>query len=248
MTNIIREILEPNDTETYSLNINENLNPELWEDNDILKPEIRKILLLNAKRFIEFSDIEGIKYQDIIFTGSMANYNYNTNSDIDVHIVLDYNQISNSDEFVADYFKLKKDLWKLRHHITVKGFDVEMYVQDTKKSHIRSTGIYSLIKNAWLVKPIKKIINIDTDSIQNKAKSLMNSIDELDQIKNNDKFFNQFNDLKHKITKYRECGLDKNGEYSVENLVFKILRNNGYLKKMVDQKNKRLDIELTLQQ
>jgi predicted nucleotidyltransferase len=248
MADIIKEVLEPNEIEPYSLNIHENLNSNLWDENDVLKPEIRKILLLNVKRFIEFSDIEGIKYQDIIFTGSMANYNYNTNSDIDVHIILDYGQISTNEEFVEDYFKLKKNLWSLNHHITVKNYDVEIYVQNSQSSFVKSTGIYSLVKNKWIIMPIKKIINIDTSSIGTKARVLMSDIDELNKIKNNDEFFNCYNQLKSKISKYRQCGLNKNGEYSIENLVFKILRNNGYLKKMVDEKNKRLDLELTLTQ
>ena len=53
--------------------------------------------------------------------------------------------------------------------------------------------------------------------------------------------------LKNKIKKYRQAGLDSNaGEFSNENLVFKVLRNTGYLEKMVEFKNDYLTKELSL--
>ena len=53
---------------------------------------------------------------------------------------------------------------------------------------------------------------------------------------------------KNKLKKYRTCGLEKGGEYSYENLVFKVLRRNGYLSKLVDFKNDYMDKNLSLEQ
>ena len=108
--NTLKEIVNPNDIDTSSIRMNDTLNPLIWDNEKKLKPEIRKLLLLNAKRFIEFSDFENLKFDDIILTGSMANYNYNENSDLDVHIILNYNQISTYTEFAEDYLKMKKEL------------------------------------------------------------------------------------------------------------------------------------------
>jgi len=247
VTKLIKEVLQPEEVDATALKMKDVLNPAIWDESNNLKPEIRKQLLLNVKRFLEFCDIENLKYHDIVLTGSMANYNYNETSDIDIHIILDYDQVSDNEEFVNDYFKLKKDLWSNKHEITVKGYDVETYVQDSKESH-RSTGIYSLIKNEWLAKPIKKIVNIDTSAIMTKANEIMDAIDELGTIKDNNHFYKSYTKFLNKLKKYRKAGLDANGEYSVENLVFKILRNNGYLRKLIEEKNKRLDDELTLDQ
>ena len=52
---------------------------------------------------------------------------------------------------------------------------------------------------------------------------------------------------REKLRKYRTCGLEKEGEYSYENLVFKFLRRNGYLAKLENFKNKITDKKLSLE-
>ena len=67
-----------------AIKTHDNLSSEIWKNENQLFSNIRELLLLNAKRFIEFSGIENIKFNDITLTGSMANYNYTDNSDLDV--------------------------------------------------------------------------------------------------------------------------------------------------------------------
>lgn len=241
---VIKEVIEPDNVDTTSIQLHDKLCPLIWE-GDKLKPDVRKILLLNAKRFIEFSNAENLKFNDITLTGSMANYNYNDNSDLDVHIVLDYSQISENKEFVADFLKLKKQLWNEKVPIQVKGHDVELYFQDKGEIH-HSSGVYSILNNKWIIKPTKKIINIDTANIKLKAADFMNAIDDLESNKNSKNWLDKYEEIKDKIKKYRQIGLDSGGEYSVENLVFKVLRNTGYLEKMVELKNNYLQNELSL--
>lgn len=245
ISDVLKEVVEPEDVNTSSIQMHDTLCPLIWDDGENLKTEVRKVLLLNAKRFIEFSDVENLKFDNIVLMGSMANYNYNENSDLDVHIVLDFNQISENKEFVGEYFKLKKQLWTDKLSIQVKGHDVEMYFQDSNEKY-HSSGVFSLIKNEWIRKPLKKIVNIDTVDIQLKSADIMNAIDDLKSNKNNENFLKKYKALKDKIKKYRQTGLDKTGEFSVENLVFKVLRNSGYLTKLLELKNDYLTNELSL--
>jgi len=120
-----------------------------------------------------------------------------------------------------------------------------MYFQDSAEPH-HSSVTYSLIKNEWIRKPTKKIVNIDTADVQLKSADLMNAIDDLEDNKSEKNFLKKHEALKNKIKKYRQTGLDKSGEFSTENLVFKILRNSGYLEKMVSMKNDYLTQELSL--
>jgi len=175
----------------------------------------------------------------------MANYNYNDKSDLDIHVILDFNQISENKDFVGNFFKLKKALWTEKLPIQIKGHDVEMYFQDSGEPH-HSSGTYSLIKNDWVRKPTKKIINIDSAAVQLKSADLMNTIDDLESNKNEENFIYKHETLKNKIKKLRQSGLDTKGEYSVENLAFKVLRNSGYLDKLSNMKNEFLTKELTL--
>jgi hypothetical protein len=246
ISDVLKEVVEPDSVDVSSIKMNETLCPLIWESEDKLKSDVRIVLLKNAKRFIEFSDVEKLNFNDIILTGSMANYNYNEESDLDVHIILDFNQISENKEFVGDFLKLKKQLWSDQLPIQVKGHDVEMYFQDSAEPH-HSSGTYSLVKDEWIRKPIKKLINIDTADVQLKSADLMNAIDDLDTNKNKHDFLKKYEELKKKIKKYRQSGLDSSGgEFSTENLVFKVLRNTGYLGKMVEFKNDYLTQELSL--
>jgi predicted nucleotidyltransferase len=246
ISDVLKEVVEPDSVDVSSIKMNETLCPLIWESEDKLKSDVRIVLLKNAKRFIEFCDVEKLKFNDVILTGSMANYNYNDESDLDVHIVMDFNQISENKEFVGDFLKVKKQLWSDQLAIQVKGHDVEMYFQDSQEPH-HSSGTYSLTKDEWIRKPLKKIINIDTADVQLKSADLMNAIDDLDSNKNKNDFLKKYEQLKKKIKKYRQTGLDSNaGEFSTENLVFKVLRNTGYLGKMVEFKNDYLTQELSL--
>jgi hypothetical protein len=244
ISDALKEVVEPDTVDVSSIQMHDTLSPLIWDDGK-LKPEVRKTLLMNGQRFIEFSDVENLKFNDIILTGSMANYNYNENSDLDVHIILDFNQISENKDFVGDFFKLKKQLWADKLPIQVKGHDVEMYFQDATEPH-HSSGTYSLVKNEWIRKPTKKIVNIDSADVQLKSADLMNAIDDLESNDNEKNFLKKHESLKNKIKKYRQTGLDTGGEFSTENLVFKILRNTGYLEKMVELKNDYLTNELSL--
>jgi len=245
VSDVLKEVVEPDDVDVSSIQMHDTLNPLIWESDDKIKPDIRKTLLMNAKRFIEFCDAEGLKFNDIILTGSIANFNYNENSDMDVHVILDFNQISENKEFVGDFFKLKKALWADRLPIQIKGHDVEMYFQDSAEPH-HSSGTYSLVKNNWIRKPTKKIVNVDSANVQLKSADIMNAIDDLESNRSEGDFIEKLEKLKRKIKRLRQSGLDKSGEYSSENLAFKILRNTGYLEKLVTLKNDYLTQELSL--
>jgi len=244
INNMLSEIIDTNDIGIESIVLNDKLNPLFW-DGDVLKQDVRKALLLNAKRFIEFCDLDEYKFNDIVLTGSIANYNYTSDSDVDIHIILNFEQVNSDTDFVEAYFKLKKSLWSEKLPIQIKGHDVELYVQNEKEQH-HSTGIYSLIRNEWVTKPTNKIINIDTNNLKLKAKNFIDKINELENVTNPDEFIKKYDVLFNKLKNYRQSGLNKEGEYSTENLVFKILRNKKYLKNIIDIKNKILTKELSL--
>lgn len=245
-SDLIKEIIEPDGIDVSFIEMHDNLPVLLW-DGEKLKSDVRKSLLLNVKRFIEFSNLENISFDDIILVGSTANYNYNENSDIDIHIVFDFKQISENIEFVIEFLKIKKELWKENIPVKIKGYDLELYYQDKNEIN-HSTGVYSIIKNQWIRKPIKKIININIENLKSKSTDFINAINDLETNLSKKNWLNKYTDLKNKIKKYRQTGLDKKGEFSTENLVFKLLRNNGHLEKLVNLKKKYLTNELTLKE
>tara|TARA_Y100000593_G_scaffold92924_1_gene186044 strand:+ start:1287 stop:2072 length:786 start_codon:yes stop_codon:yes gene_type:complete len=233
-----KAILEGRVLSLPSLGVKDDLNREIWNEKDQLKPEIRERLLEIAQDFWENQDPGSVKIKDIIFTGSLANYNWSNFSDIDLHIVIDYTDVNKDAELVRKYFNSVKSAWNRDHDIRIKDYEVEIYVQDYLEPHI-ATGIYSVQNDEWIKKPSKFKPEIDYHCVTVKANCLMDEIDEIQHDFDNEEYKNAHKktiSLKEKIRNMRKSGLESGGAYSVENLAFKVLRRNGYLKQLNDLK------------
>ena len=238
-----------NDEIINSFKLQDELNPKVWDNEDTLNKEVREKLLAVATEFIDFLGVP-ILVEDIIFTGSLANYNWSKYSDIDLHIVADFSQFS--DDLLPLYeelFKVKKTLFNTDHNIKIFGYDVELYIQDSNETPTLSSGVYSILNNDWKNKPKKEKIKIDKNLIRQKSNQWMEIIDTALEAASDvtaDDATEILKKCKNKLSKYRVCGLQKGGEYSDENLVFKVLRRNGYIEKLINFKNDLLDKELSL--
>lgn len=218
------------------------LNPDFWKDNK-LDPEVRDGLLKVAGKFEEFLKLK-VKPVDIIFTGSMANYNWTSKSDVDLHVVFDYSKIDSDIDIVKELASAKKALWNDTYTITAKTYPVELYAQDSNEPHY-SHGIYSVMNDKWNVEPSKeKNLEIDDKAIDVKADPFRKMVD--DAIKKED--LDKLSEITKKLKTYRTAGLEQGGEYSLENLVFKELRNDGTLEKLSNAKVKLTDKELTVKE
>lgn len=234
--------------------VKDSLNSEIWDDHDNIeeskmKPEIREGLLEIANEFIEFLGFD-IFVQDVTMTGSLANFNWSDYSDIDLHIIYDFKEAGEQEELFKDLFNLKKTVFNSQHDITVKGYEVELYVQDMNEPHM-STGVYSVLYDEWLERPEPKEVKIDKKKIEDKSQQWMDIIDNtIEDLEVNDleDSVEKLDSVKDKIKKFRTSGLEKGGEYSYENLVFKFLRRNGYIQKLFDNKNDLIDKSLSIQE
>lgn len=214
----------------------DDLNQRIW-DGEVLNPEVREAILKIVLQFYMDLKIPDLKIDDVIFTGSLANYNWSKYSDIDVHLVVDMSQFGENEDIFKDYFMTKKALWNKIHDITIKGFDVEMYVQDANERH-NSSGVYSIADNKWLVRPTNVEPDFKENIVKNKVMSIARVIDMVDATCDNVQYIVR---VKDKIKNMRQEGLDSGGEFSIGNLVYKVLRNNGYIEKLYDKYNTAVD-------
>lgn len=236
-----------------SFGTKETLNPKIWNGVEgsipILKPVVRKALLNIASEFMGFLG-EDLFVDDVRFTGSLANFNWSEFSDIDLHLYVDFSQFDPKDrEVYKELFQLKKTLFNTTHDITVKGYEVELYAEDVNESHF-STGVYSVLFDEWVHKPEKEEVKIDKEFLTKKVGNVMERIDSLiEEISDDDldQGLKKIESFKDKLKKYRSSGLEKDGEFSYENLVFKFLRRNGYIDKLFEYKNKLMDKKLSLE-
>jgi hypothetical protein len=227
---------------------NERLAP-IWdmnEDGPRLDSEIRKQLIKIAMDFAkEIKDNNEIpfKVEDIVIIGSITNYNWTPYSDIDLHISTDYSKLGMDKEKAQVMFDAIKAGWNNKHNIKMKGFDVELYVEDINAEQVTASK-YSVLRNEWIREPKKQSPNFNKELIKKKYNEYKKEIDSL--IKQRDE--TKLKKLLEKIYNYRQAGLDKSGELSEENIVFRILRAKGHLDRLKDDISKIYDKKVSVKE
>jgi predicted nucleotidyltransferase len=229
-----------------SFSIKETLNPKVWENpNDPKKstmvPKVRKALERIAEEFVDYLG-DDVFVEDVVLTGSLSNFNWSEFSDFDLHIIVDMDEYGDDDELYKELFNLKKQVFNNNHDIRIFGYDVELYAQDAEEPHI-SSGVYSVMNNKWINVPKKMNLEIDKKILEDKIKNWTEKIDT--SIESGD--VKSLESIKDKLKKYRQSGLDGDGELSYENLVFKYLRRSGHIEKLFDSINKGTDKELSIE-
>jgi hypothetical protein len=227
------------DLETLTT-FHDKLNPDLWEGNH-LKPQVRLALFKIAKAFVEFINVEDLELTDITISGSNASFNYNNKSDIDLHLIA--NSSGPCKVNLKDLFQAKKVIFNDQHDITILGHAVEVYVQGSEDAHI-SNGVYSVYDDNWVAFPKKITAKPDITNIEHKFEHLEEEIKQA--LESGDP--QTIARLKKRIKDMRQSGLEKNGEFGVENLAFKLLRNTGLIQKLYDAETVETDKQLSLGQ
>jgi hypothetical protein len=210
---------------TDPIDIHDELNPALWE-NDNLRTNVRVALLKIAKEFYAFLDIN-VTLLDLVVSGSQVNYNYTKHSDLDLHLIVPYSQVK-CDVSVDKLFDAKRKLWAQQHDIKVAGVPVELYVEDVDNPPVSSS--YSVIKGKWINRPDQSAVKYDKPEVKRVFAVWERAINgaiatgSLEMCRN----------IKDMLKMYRKAGLAQHGEFGVPNLVFKALRNDGQVGKLMD--------------
>ena len=248
---------------TEKVEKHETLNPKLWEGGK-LKSEVADKIFDIVDVFVEGLKENGIKImiKDIIIIGSNASYNYGDTSDIDVHLVVDTNSFDCPDNLYPFLYSSYRSIFNKKYDIEFYGTGVELFV-DTEGTKTISNGIYSL-NTGWIKEPVKeeipeldqekfdaefskwedmyfKLVKGESD-VTNAEKPIGDMLEEsLESEK-----INQIDDFIEDIYDLRKVSLQKDGEYSIGNLVFKEIRSLGYLDNLKVLKNELKSRELSL--
>lgn len=219
-----------------SIEKHETLNPKLWGKDEELLPEVREGIQKVVDQFVselKENEVE-LKVLDVILVGSNASYNYTKDSDLDVHIVADTSIIPCEYGLLPIIYNMARSQFNSKYDVTIHDVPIEIYVEGMNTS-ANSNGIYSL-NSGWIKKPVAvDIPEIDISDIypewEERAKKLLDSEDtSVDDV-------NKFID---DIYLLRKTSIMADGEYGKGNMVFKEIRNNGYLDKL-----KELKVKLT---
>tara|TARA_R100000988_G_C4005194_1_gene172049 strand:+ start:641 stop:1678 length:1038 start_codon:yes stop_codon:yes gene_type:complete len=218
---------------------NKTLNKKFWSEDNKFNPDIREKLLSITNDFIDKLDLDGVEIHDVTLTGSNSNYNYNDYSDLDVHVLIDFKDINEDEDLVKKALDGQRFVWNLRHNISLRDHGVEMYMQDKDEPHVAS-GLYSLLNNEWITEPSYDPPTIDSRDVYKKAKTIEDDVRVLKErvldVKGRSAkdLHDCANQLKKKISNMRKSGLEREGEFSIENLAFKVLRNSEVIGDLID--------------
>ena len=225
----------------YNRRYSPKLNPKLFNEDNELYPEIRDKVEEIVDKFLEYTQIDNINILDIRLVGSNASYNYNENSDFDIHIVVDLSKISDPKTIASLYFGEVKSSFKDNYDIKIKGIEVEMYVEDLNSSP-KSNGIYSVSRNLWIKEPTP--MEDPSREEWDEAERIEDEyIERMEAAKDSD----ELEDIINQIYLDRKDGLDAEGETSPRNLAFKSLRNKGIIKRFKDTVKEKVSKELSLE-
>ena len=224
----------------------DSLYPKIWKSNKIDTTVARKLMEI-ADDVIKSLDI-GVGVEDVVITGSIASYNWHELSDIDLHIMLDFEKIDDNFDLVKKMLDQIRINWNKKHNILIYGKEVELYFQHYTEPH-EANGIWSLELEKWLAEPVRLNPEIDIATTEKKAEAIAMQVEHLYDLFSDQKFketYEYADKVKVKIARMRQLGLSDQGIYSPENLAFKMLRNAGYLEKLSALKIEAYDRMMSL--
>ena len=222
-----------------SIEIHDQLNQKLF-DGEKLKPEIREKILEIVDEFLDNLWVK-IEPLDIQLLGSNASYNYTEFSDLDIHIITNFEFLNASQEILNALYNLEKTNFNKNHNITIKGIPVELYVEDVDSSAI-SNGIYSIKDDRWIKFP-NKIIDVPQYDLSKQVERWKLVIEN----RLNDENKEELVDLVNRLYMIRKNSIAVDGEYGKGNQLFKEIRNLGLLDSIKDKIKEITSDELSLE-
>lgn len=223
-----------------AVEIHDKLNPKIWTEERELIPDVRAKVLQIVDKFKSQLAVDGVdlKVEDIYILGSNANFNYNEDSDLDVHIIAD-ESFDCSKEHLALIYNCYKTLFNNKYDIRIKGINVEIYVENKDKLSNVSAGVFSL-RDGWIRNPseytVPEFDQLAVDRGVQLWEDRYYNVTENPSISKIDDYINSLYEL-------RQESIQKDGEFGEGNLIFKEIRRLGYLDDL-----KELKVELTSQQ
>ena len=221
------------------MEIHSTLNPKLFS-GEKLKPEIRERVLKITDAFVDDLTIKP-DIIDIQLVGSNVSYNYTPNSDLDVHIVTNFELLACDENLVQALYNAEKTNFNKNHDIKIKGINVELYVEDVKAG-TASNGVYSALEDEWVKFP-KKLTGITKYDLSKEVSIWKQKIEEtLDHGTEQD-----VKDIINRLYMIRKNSIVIDGEYGKGNQLFKEIRNLGLLDELKEKVHELLSRELSLE-
>lgn len=216
--------------------ITTSLDPNFFDDNHHLKPEVRSRLMELAQDVLSSLKKQGFELTPafVILGGSLLGSNWDEFSDVDFHFGVDFSKYQdpvltrNYLQSFAKAFNQSKDLKLL-------GRELEIYFQDAEEK-FETPGIYDVQNDHWVKFPDGVQVEI-TPHMEKAAEQYLQTINQYVDYWNQtvDKkdhaavgdFLDTINGYWDSIMAMRKEAMLHGGMYAEGNQIFKMLRRNG---------------------
>ena len=220
--------------------VHDFLNPKLWSSDNKLLNDAKLKLVEIIDQFISTCDIP-LHVVDVHLVGSNASYNYTQHSDLDVHVIANFELLNIPLDVAQIIYNAVKAKFNADYNISIRGVDVEMYIEDIRSTTL-SNGIYSLYRDEWIKFP-KKLTAVPQVDITDEVSHWIDRI----QSGLSSGSSQEVEDLIDALYLIRKTSLDTEGEYGKGNQLFKEVRNLGLLDDLKDAYKTYRSKELTLE-
>lgn len=147
------------------IKLHKHLDEKIWDDKEHLNPKVSDMLLSIAWAYIDYvrneygMNIRNCDIKDIFVFGSITQFFYDKQSDIDICIVLNLDEAQRKyqDSEIGKMLKLYYYDWAMVHICKIYGRKIDLNFCDEKNPEFngryRTGPMYSLINKEWIVKP-----------------------------------------------------------------------------------------------
>ncbi len=222
------------------------LNPKFFNPDKSMRKGVRKALLHVAEDFMsgireKIPNIDRMHmHWQPMMTGSLTGPDYDSESDVDLHFLLNYDDLDDNERRLAEfafsyYAKAYND-----NEFKILGYPIEVYCQNEDEPHY-SPGKYALDDDEWIEEPDCEPIDTTTQEYVEAEEGLAEIRDLELRLKSGDDasdVLKDAEDLTDDLKETRGTSLRSDGLGGHGNMVFKLLRRNGGLDRLSKLKTK----------
>ena len=218
-----------------------NRLPKKFFDGTKLRHEVRQKSIAFARARFNDLRMHDLKILDMLYVGSLASFEYDDLSDVDIHIIIDPASFKGDPKVLRRYLSKVNDLNEyLFNRVTFYGRKADFsFYADTVEGRIEpGVGIYSLFNENWPSRPEAAPNRFSRSRVYAEFGDFVQRYNGLATEYARDKrsfVCHRFSELREEVRHYRRKGIAKDGIRSTENIVYRTLRRvNGNLLRQME--------------
>lgn len=216
---------------------NERLSPLFFPDGATLDARVAAKARALGERTFQQLGVPGATLVDVMFAGSLASYEYTDDSDVDVHVLVEFGPACDPKLRDAWLRSVNAGL-HLDVGVSYLGRPVQVTVRDSDDDQ---GGTWSVLHGAWRHQPVRKPVTFTEAELRAQVSAFLHEREQLvfDWSHDTGGFdCDRFKAPQKRMRELRGEGLKAGGVTSLGNMTYRLVRRLGYFEEL---EAKRLD-------